>query len=142
MKPYFLLLFLMFLFISCDKGEVNPLTDFHFNKNKWESLLIDSYTYTFQIFCFCTPNYTLPKEVEVVDGQITNVDGVSYDDEIHLGLLSIPQLFDTIEKAKNNDFAIEVVYHQVKGYPTSVSIDEIQMVADDEVSYFITDFRD
>jgi hypothetical protein len=137
------LLFFALLLIGCEKEKIESLTDFELNKNKWESLNMDTYTYTFQISCFCLPETTLPKKVEVLKGQINQVNGEPYAGELHWGVLTIPQLFDRIEKAeKNNAVVVEVQYHQEKGYPVSVYIDQDKMIADEEMGYSVTDLID
>ena len=52
MKAYFLLFFSL-LFLTCEKNNLESLTPFEQNKRKWEALEVYSYTYSFQISCFC-----------------------------------------------------------------------------------------
>ncbi len=138
MKPFFLILTL--LLVGCEKEKIELLTDFERNKKKWESLTIDSYTYTFQISCYCTFDTTAPKKVEVLKGRLHQVNRMPYDSELHWGVLTIPQLFDRIEEAeKNNAVVVEVQYHPEKGYPVSVYIDQDKMIGDEEMGYSVTD---
>ncbi|MBT3443737.1 MAG: hypothetical protein HN443_01695 [Flavobacteriaceae bacterium] len=139
MKTYLSCL-MVFLLWACNKKNTEPLSDLELNKIKWEALAIDSYTYTFQITCFCLIEATLPKSVEVSNGKIITVNKVAYDSEAHWGVMTIPQLFDRIEQAEeNNSFVTEVSYHPEKGYPTSLYIDEEEMMADEEMGYMISD---
>ena len=86
---------------------------------------------------------TLPKNVVVYKNQIVNVDGLSYDNEKHGSVLTIDQLFDLIEESeKNNVHLLEVTYHSNKGYPISLYIDQEEMIADEEMGYYVSDFKD
>jgi len=141
MKPY-LLFFSIFLFFSCNPENPVTLTDFELNKNKWEVLAIDSYTCTFQISCYCIREATLPKTVQVVNGKIVKVDGASYDEDEHWGVQTINQLFNLIEQAeKDKVHILEVDYHPDKGFPTMLYIDRDEMIADEEIGYYVSDLK-
>ena len=84
MKTYLSCL-MVFLLWACNKKNTEHLSDLELNKIKWEALAIDSYTYTFQITCFCLIEATLPKSVEVSNGKIITVNQVAYDSEAHWG---------------------------------------------------------
>ena len=134
-KPYLL----AFLLLSCSEEKIEPLNDFELSKNKWEALAVDSYSYTFQISCFCRREATLPKAVQVVNGKIVKVDGASYDEDEHWGVQTIDQLFDLIEEAeKDKVHRLEAEYDPDKGYPTSVYIDRELMMADEEMGYYVS----
>ena len=141
MRFYYLTL-LFFLMLSCSEEKIEPLNDFELNKNKWEALAIDSYTCTFQISCYCIREATLPKTVQVVNGKIVKVDGASYDEDEHWGVQTINQLFNLIEQAeKDKVHTLEVDYHPDKGYPTMLYIDQDEMIADEEIGYYVSDLK-
>ncbi len=141
MRFYYLTL-LFFLILSCSEEKIEPLNDFELNKNKWEALAIDSYTCTFQISCYCIREATLPKTVQVVNGKIVKVDGASYDEDEHWGVQTINQLFNLIEQAeKDKVHTLEVDYHPDKGYPTMLYIDQDEMIADEEIGYYVSDLK-
>jgi hypothetical protein len=141
MKPY-LLFFSIVLFFSCNPENPVTLTDFELNKNKWETLGIDSYTFTFQISCYCLREDTLPKTVQVVNGKIVKVDGATYDEDEHWGVQTISQLFNLIEQSeKEKVHTLEVDYHPDKGFPTMVYIDRDEMIADEEMGYHVRDLE-
>ena len=141
MRFYYLTL-LFFLILSCSEEKIEPLNDFELNKNKWEVLAIDSYTCTFQISCYCIREATLPKTVQVVNGKIVKVDGASYDEDEHWGVQTINQLFNLIEQAeKDKVHTLEVDYHPDKGYPTMLYIDQDEMIADEEIGYYVSDLK-
>ncbi len=133
---------LAFLLLNCSEKKIEPLNDFELSKNKWEALAVDSYSYTFQISCFCRREATLPKAVQVVDGKIVKVDGASYDEYEHWGIQTIDQLFDLIEEAeKDKVHRLEAEYDPDKGYPSSVYIDRDLMMADEEMGYYVSDLK-
>jgi hypothetical protein len=85
---------------------------------------------------------TLPKVVQVVNGKIVKVDGTSCDEDAHGGGQTIEQLFDLIDKAeKNKVYRLVAEYDFDKGYPTSVYIDQDEMMIDEEMSYYVSDLK-
>jgi len=138
----FTVYFFMFMSFACGKDKADPLTDFELNKNNWESLNINSYTYSFQVSCYCPDEITSPKEVKVIDGEIVIVNNTPYNAELHWGVLSITQLFYVIEEAKiNKAWVIKAEYHKEKGHPVSVYIDQEEMIADEEIGYYVSDLN-
>ena len=136
------LLFFILLLLKCNKDQPEPTTEFELNKNKWEALGIDSYSFTLQISCFCTEDTTRPKVVKVIDNQITLVNQMPYDPGDHWGVKTIPQFFDEIENAENeNVFLLRVEYDQSKGFPNMIYIDRKEMIADEEIGYTISNFK-
>lgn len=134
---------LVFLLLSCSKEKSETSGDFELNKNKWEALAIDSYSYTFEISCFCIREFTQPKAVQVVNGELKMVNGLPYNKDEHSGILTIDQLFNVIEKAqKDNVHTLEVTYDPEKGYPATVYIDWEAMIADEEMGYYVSDLKD
>ena len=134
--------FFVFFYLACEKDKPDPLIDFEINKNNWESFNINSYTYNFQVSCYCPDEITSPKEVEVIDGEIVIVNNTTFNVELHWGVLSISQLFYVIEEAQKNKAAvIKAEYHEEKGYPVTVYIDQEEMIADEEMGYFVSDLN-
>lgn len=137
-----LLLFFALLLLTCNRDKPESLTEFELNKNKWEALGVDSYSFTLQISCFCTEETTRPKAVKIVNNQITLVNEMPYDPQDHWGVMTIPQLFDEIENAERDEvFLLRVEYDKDKGFPNSVYIDREEMMADEEMGYIITHLK-
>jgi len=137
-----LLLFFALLLLTCNKDQPEPTTEFELNKNKWEALGVDSYSFTLQISCFCTEETTRLKAVKIVNNQITSVNETPYNSDKHWGVMTISQLFDEIENAERDKvFLLRVEYDQDKGFPNSVYIDREEMVADEEMGYTITNLK-
>jgi hypothetical protein len=137
-----LLLSFALLLLTCNKDQPEPTTEFELNKNKWEALGVDSYSFTLQISCFCTEETTRLKAVKIVNNQITSVNETPYNSDKHWGVMTISQLFDEIENAERDKvFLLRVEYDQDKGFPNSVYIDREEMMADEEMGYTITNLK-
>ena len=145
MKIRFLICSLLFMtLISCDSKDVVVETDLSTLDKQlqlWESKGIDSYSFTQRISCFCTQEYTQPKEVVVRDGVIVSVAGVAYDAELQQSILTVAARFDYIRKSLAREpemFSLE--YDAVYGFPSRFYFDFSFMIADEEVDYTFTDF--
>ena len=146
MKIRFLICSLLFMtLISCDSKDVVVETDLSTldkQQQLWESKGIDSYSFTQRISCFCTQEYTQPKEVVVQSGVIVSVAGVTYDADIHQSILTVDARFDYIRKSlERNPEASTVAYDPIHGFPTNFYFDFSFMIADEEIGYTFTDFR-
>ena len=138
----FFLLFVIFL-VGCndDNAQVSQ-SDFETNLAKWEELDTSDYYFTQTISCFCTEEYLLPKEVRVVDGTIVSINGESYNPEVHYDFRTINDFFDFIEgKANSNPSSFGVRYDEQYGFPTRIALDPVEQIADDEITYTLSDFK-
>jgi|TARA_B110000495_G_C22363565_1_gene237462 hypothetical protein len=136
------LLFAIFL-IACneDNAQVSQ-TDFETNLTKWEELDISDYYFTQSISCYCTEEYLLPKEVRVVNATIVSINGEIYNPEVHYDFRKINDFFDFIEgKANSNPSSFEVNYDKQHGFPTLIVLDPVGQIADDEITYRLSDFK-
>ena len=145
MKIRTLILSLLFVhFISCDSKDIVAKTDLSTldeQQQLWESKGIDSYSFIQRISCFCTQEYTQPKEVVVQNGVIVSVAGVTYDADIHQSILTVDARFDYIRKSLERDpEAFSVEYDATSGFPTSFYFDFSFSMADEEIGYTFTDF--
>jgi len=103
MKIRFLICSLLFMtLISCDSKDVVVETDLSTldkQQQLWESKGIDSYSFTQRISCFCTQEYTQPKEVVVRDGLVVLVAGATYDADLDQSILTVDARIDYIRKS-------------------------------------------
>ena len=108
-------------------------------RQRWADAGLGAYTMTLQRICFCpSPDYTGPFEVDVADGAVTEVrlGGTPVDAERGE---SVEDLFELLEEAYAKDAErVEVTYDAALGYPTSISIDYSQMMADEEIAYRVS----
>jgi hypothetical protein len=112
----------------------------------WDVQGPSSYSFTWQQGCECSPEWTRPIRIKVVNDAIVEaayVDTqlpVSADLRAHL--LTIDGVFDTIQDAvANNAFAVNVQYDSNSGAPLSVAVDYEQYTADEELSLQISAFH-
>ncbi len=146
MKIRFLICSLLFMtLISCDSKDVVVETDLSTldkQQQLWESKGIDSYSFTQRISCFCTQEYTQPKEVVVRDGLVVSVAGATYDADLDQSILTVDARIDYIRKSlERNPEASRVTYDPIHGFPTNFYFDFSFMIADEEIGYTFTDFR-
>ncbi|MEZ5538209.1 MAG: DUF6174 domain-containing protein [Thiolinea sp.] len=131
--------------INQTKGSVpQELTD---NLQKWQSFTggpDEFVSYTTQQSCFCPQDFTRPINITESNGQITSAvyadTNEQVPDNVRDSLQTVDQRFEQLQNAYENGAAtINVQYDPQFGYPTSVFIDQSQMIADEEVSYTISD---
>jgi hypothetical protein len=133
----FFVLVLIF-FISCSKED--QLSE----KDLWYSLNIENYEMIQQISCFCFPyEFNLPKSIKVENDEIVLIDGKDPKETVgYESFYSINSLFYFIEsKLKENPEVYEINYNKVYGYPESTYFDMSKMIADEEIGYYISDFK-
>ena len=133
----FFVLVLIF-FVSCSKEE--QLSE----KDLWFSLNIENYEMIQQISCFCFPyEFNLPKSMKVENDEIVLIDGKDPKETVgYESFFSINSLFYFIEsKLKENPESYEINYNKEYGYPESIYFDMSKMIADEEIGYYISDFK-
>ena len=133
----FFVLVLIF-FVSCSKEE--QLSE----KDLWFSLNIENYEMIQQISCFCFPyEFNLPKSIKVENDEIVLIDGKDPKETVgYESFFSINSLFYFIEsKLKENPEIYEINYNKEYGYPESIYFDMSKIIADDEIGYYISDFK-
>ena len=133
----FFVLVLIF-FVSCSKEE--QLSE----KDLWFSLNIENYEMIQQISCFCFPyEFNLPKSIKVENDKIVLIDGKDPKETVgYESFFSINSLFYFIEsKLKENPEIYEINYNKEYGYPESIYFDMSKMIADEEIGYYISDFK-
>lgn len=109
-------------------------------RGQWAAQRVDDYRYTVRRLCFCLPEYTGPVVVTVRDGRAAErryaEGGAAVGAEPSAYFPPVEGLFEVVEDAIERDAAvIDVDYHPQLGYPTRISIDYDQRIADEEVSY-------
>lgn len=125
-------------------GTPQAFTD---NLQKWQSFTggsDDFVSYTTQQSCFCTPEFTRPMNISESNGEITSATYADTNepvpDNIRQSLQTVDQRFAQLQNAYENGAArVDVEYDPQFGFPTSVFIDRSELIADEEVSYTITD---
>jgi hypothetical protein len=135
-------LFLLLLVLgSCTKalnsGELSV------NQSKWDSKKVLNYEFTLQINCFCTQERVGPHLIRVNDGKIVLVNGLPYDISKTGPLMNIDELFVFIKTSLDkNPYHKSVEYNSSFGYPQKVYFDFVKEMADEEIGYQITGFKE
>jgi hypothetical protein len=107
------------------------------NRRAWRTQNISNYRYTLRVSCFCVPEVTQPVVIEVRDGRVASIVAANsrkpVNPEYFKQYNSIPKLFNLIENAiANKAHRVSVTFHPTLGYPTQISIDQSQQIADEE----------
>ena len=128
----------LIFFVSCSKED--QLSE----KDLWYSLNIENYEMIQQISCFCFPyEFNLPKSIKVENDEIVLIDGKDPKETVgYESFYSINSLFYFIEsKLKENPEIYEINYNKEYGYPESIYFDMSEKIADEEIGYYISDFK-
>ena len=132
------LLSFIIIFMSCSKDEELK------GRDLWLSLDIKNYSMTQQISCYCYPeDFTMPKDILVQSGKIITINGYSPEKTIGFGsFYTIDEIFQFFDsKLSNNPDYYEIEYDTNYGFPKSMFFDMSEMIADEEIAYYITDFK-
>lgn len=143
------ILFFCFFILSCSKDETiieceysekmcSAIEELNLNKKKWLDSNTTSYSMSFSVSCFCV--FFDPFLVTVNEGVIESVSG--NEEWGYEGWpLTVNDLFNEIERRIYEDpFSFKVEYNSIYGYPKDSFFDMVEMIADEEIGYYITDF--
>ena len=117
------------------------------NRDKWTAQGISHYRFNLTVSCFCPFFEVNPVTVEVLDGKIvsmTGADGQPLPDNFRSEFEragTVEQLFAIVEYSLANADQVEVTYDAGYGFPSSISVDQIKMAMDDEISYYVENFE-
>ena len=127
---------------ACQKDEPAKVHTLESARAAWAAQGKSSYTIDQQGGCgFCVPIFYEKVRITVQNNQITNVinlrDNQPVPEDQWQVFSTLEDLFQTVEEFETrNPFKSSVTYDPKYGYPTVVSVDYSQGVADDE--YAIT----
>ena len=111
---------------------------------RWARSGVADYQYTITRGCECSPESVGPVVIEVRNHQVQTrryLTGTAVDPQFAELFAAVPGLFDLIDEAIQEPAAgLAVRYNEAYGYPETIQIDWVAGVADDEVSYHISDF--
>ena len=112
---------------------------------RWALTDADNYLFEFRRSCFCAPDFVRPVRIQILDGVVSSAIYVDTEEPISLPLPSVPtidDLFDEIQDALDRmAFSVMAEYDANMGYPTSISIDFIENVIDDEMAFTVSSFQ-
>jgi hypothetical protein len=145
MKKQTLLLSLLVLALTL--SACGGTSEMQTNREKWNAAKVTHYTFELMISCFCPFSEIMPITVEVKDGKIvsmTDVNGKAVEGEFAQYIeeaASIERLFALAEKNASEAEEIEVTYDAQYGFPSAINVDFIKMAVDDEISYYVNNFK-
>ena len=129
---------------GCDDSTEPRIQDFNRAVRRWESLGPTSYSFEYQVSCFCPlPGVREPLQVEVRDFAVTRAVSIGSGEQLSEEELdevpTIEDLFDWIADALAEADEIDVRYDEELGYPRTAFIDRIESAIDDELSFEVSD---
>lgn len=113
-------------------------------REKWRAQRLSSYEYTLQRLCYCGERR--PMRVTVSDGRVQSVrpegESLPLTGPEAEWFPSIEGLFDLVASALAIPaHAVDAEFDRDRGFPHSIAIDYRANVADDEISYFVSNIR-
>lgn len=150
MKRVLFLIVCILIFLSCSSDDNDFDDELNKNRQLWQSKQITDYKWNERISCFCAG--PLERSVYVVNLVKDKVefDETGYDPEfleeireyVFNSSHTIEDAFDLAEDLLNRDVAfLEIEYDEVYGFPTLISVDYEENIADDEIAYIYTNFE-
>ena len=143
MKPTrFLGLALLSLAMSCGDAlspEQRQISDLETAHKRWQAGNLHTYAFTLQRTCFCVNVH--PLYVAVLNDRVGGVFDLDTGEfvDVQFGE-TIEDLFTFIQDAiAHHASLIRAEYDAAKGFPTQIEYDGAAMVADDEISFRISD---
>lgn len=147
MKYLFKILILFFTVACSSEDSITPSPiemELSTAIKKWHDSKINSYSYTLTVSCYCID--TEPNDIKVVNNKIKKVNGKSVTEDdlenIYWNVKSFDEIFEIIdEKLKDNPFLYTIKFDQSFGYPIDIYFDMEEMIADEEIGYYVTNFK-
>ncbi len=150
-----LLLILMISVSACSmfNGGVNGDNDVTINLEKWQNNKAENYTITIDELCYC-PQGFYPAIVVVAKDTVKRALNPDTNEPIPIDSLTssnttvyselyptVDELFGIIKDAARRDAEqLDVTYNNKFGYPEKIDIDYSRGVADDEITYIISNY--
>ncbi len=111
----------------------------------WQKQGVNRYRFVFERLCFCR-SYLMKGTVEVQDGRIVDVtniqgDGMPVANADITQFKTIEELFEIIQTDSDQADLLVTAYDPVSFYPRLIDIDYISNAADDEITYYASDFQ-
>ena len=110
------------------------------NQTKWANANLSSYTYAYEVLCFCAPEGNIV--VNVRNGEVVSAffspSGVLLSPERLTQERTMDEFFGFIQTGLDEPYAkMDVVYNEQFGFPESLDVDLSTGLADDEAFYNI-----
>ena len=142
MLRIFLITLALILFSGCSLFSSSDGSELDEAQARWARAGITDYNYKLTVSCFCGETGTF--DVEVRNGVVVNTtssSGVHFSGGESVGK-TMDDLFGVLAQAyAQNADQVLVEYTALLGYPTSISIDYLREVTDDEIFYGVDSFE-
>lgn len=141
------LLLLTLILSACSLGGNSELS---LNQTKWQEANINHYRFQLGVSCFCPVGGLMPMTVEVLDGEVVSITDVNGEvfpatdpfSEFILKYATIDRLFAELgTKEVQEADALSVTYDATYGFPADVTIDFMELAADDELYLSVAAFE-
>jgi len=141
------LLILVLILSACSTGAGTELSR---NQSKWQDAGISHYRFKLTVGCFCAFRSLMPMTVEVQNGEIISMidaNGEAFPltdpmSEFVLKYATIDRIFSELDSdSVRNADKLTVTYDSTYGFPSDVSIDFIELAADDELYLSVSAFE-
>jgi hypothetical protein len=142
-------LFLVLILTACAPSAETG-TELSRNQQKWQDANVNHYSMQLSVTCFCPVAGVMPMTVEIQDGEVVslvdvNGDAISGTDPLNdliQKYVTIDRIFAELASASVQEAErLEVAYDPTYGFPTEVTIDFVEQVADDELYLSVTGFE-
>ena len=120
-------------------GPGRETTDLEAARQRWRAQQLHTYAFTVQRSCFCANVHSL--SVLVMSDTVSGVLDLETGSTVDRGLgETVEDLFTFIQDAIDRSAQrIDAKYDPAKGFPTEIDYDGSATIADDEVSYRVSD---
>jgi hypothetical protein len=125
---------------GCD----NPL-EANRQQELWKELDVHSYTFVYEVSCFCALGWPNPALISVVDGQVVDVEPTD-DSTVPINgsprtWPTIDSLFALVRRTRDTKPAVlDVEYDETYHFPRVIHVDPVLDASDDEVTHRVTQF--
>ena len=136
------------LLMACSDKGVDPEAsqDLEENETKWQSQGLTNYQINTQRLCFCDADSVREITIIVRDNEVSEAFYTDSGDYLPADRLehlrTIDEHFEVIHDAINRDaFSLVIEYNATFGYPSLIDIDYSEGMADDEVTYRLSNLQ-
>ena len=142
---------LLFLFLAVALTACSAVgqSDVERNQQTWQNAHVSHYRFQLSIGCFCAYRDQMPVTVEVQDGKVVSMinsngdvlDATNPTTELIQKYATIDAIFAELntDEVKNAD-QVTVTYDATYGFPSDVSVDFSQQMADEELYLNVSGF--
>ena len=128
---------------ACSEGPLGPAREsLRANRALWDQRGPASYSYVYEVNCFCASPALRPVRVTVEAGDVVGAVREETGDDVEGRFPSVEELFERIQDAVDRGaHEISAGYDPELGFPRAVFIDYERNVIDEEFGFLASDLR-